>query len=56
MRFGLKCLEKDEDGSKDVEARNLESQQVMEKYKMAKKKYKANQKILGPGFRKEWLS
>lgn len=37
LRFGFRFLEKDEDGRKDVEGRNLGIQEVKEKNKKASK-------------------
>ena len=60
LRFGFRRLEKDEDGRKDVEERNLGSQSVKEKNQTAKetakKKYEEKRKTVCLGFRKECLS
>ena len=63
MRFGFRHLEKDEGGRKDVEERHLGSQEVKEQNQTASKETAKNkhekkkkQKMVGGGFRKEWLS
>ena len=61
LRFGYRHLEKDEGGRKDVEERHVGSQEVEEKNQTAsketaKKKHEKKRKMVGGGFRKEWLS
>ena len=63
MRFGFRHLEKDEGGRKDVEERHLGIQEVKEQNQTAsketaknKQEKKKKRKMVGSGFRKEWLS
>ena len=59
FRFGFRRLEKDEEGDKEVDDRNSESQQFEEENltvkETAKNRYKEKRKMISRGFRKEWF-
>ena len=61
FRFGFRRLEEDEEGNKEVDDRNPGSQEVEEENPRVKKKqpkteHEGKRKMIGRGFRKEWVS